>query len=66
MEHFYRVTSGVLLEPKGVDAALQRIAELVPPGTEEKGLLGKIAGELRAAGYEPGLGKIDDEGQKAA
>lgn len=66
VEHFYRVTKGVLLEPKGEASALQRIAELVPPGTESKGLVGKIAVELRAAGYEPGQGKIDEEGLEKA
>jgi DNA-binding transcriptional ArsR family regulator len=66
VEHFYRVTRGVLLNPQADKAALQKIAELVPPGTEGKGLVGLIAEELRAAGYEPGKGKIDDEGLEQA
>lgn len=57
VEHYYEVTDGVLYEP---DATMQRIAELVPKGVGDKGILGQIAEELRKAGFDPD--QIDGEG----
>jgi hypothetical protein len=65
VEHFYRVTDGILTEDK-TSEALKRIAKLMPKGAVgKKGVLGAIAQELCNAGFHPD--KIDgDELAEAA
>lgn len=59
VEHYYELLDGILLEPEPEEAALHRIAALVPKNAGRKGVMGQIASELRRVGFDPN--EIDGE-----